>query len=128
MCVFVSFCCFYRQYVINNSTGNVHMTSDQLKMQAMMTNCLVIKMPIQFVTSAPPLNSSAQKNHSSGSLTLMNIKIRYVEDLVVLVSQATISFSKQRIWNDLIMGPSVVVKILVPYKAQVIQKMDSHDS
>jgi len=26
------------------------------------------------------------------------------------------------------MGPSVVVKIWVPYKAQVIQKLDSHDS
>ena len=73
------------------------MTSDQIKLLAMMTNCLVIKMPIQFVTSTPPLNSSAQKNHSSGSLTLMNIKIGYVEDLVVLISQATISFSKQRI-------------------------------
>jgi len=32
-----------------------------------------------------------------------------------------------RIWNDMIMGPSVVVKIWLPYKAQVIQKLDSHD-
>jgi hypothetical protein len=71
------------------------MTSDQMKMQAMMTKGLVTKIPIELVTSTPPLNSSAQKNHSSGSLTLMNIKIMYIEDLVVLISQATISFPKQ---------------------------------
>jgi hypothetical protein len=88
------------------------MTSDQMKMQAMMTNCLVIKMPIHLVTSTPPLISSAQKNHSSGILTLINITIR----------------CQLRIWNDLIMGPSVVVKIWVLYKGQVIQKLDSHDS
>jgi hypothetical protein len=62
-----------------------------MKMQAMMTNYLVMKMLIQLVTSTP-LKSSAQKNHSSGSLTLINIKIRYVEDKVVLISQVTVSF------------------------------------
>jgi hypothetical protein len=97
MCVCVSFCCFYRQCVINNPMGNTPMTSDQMKMQAMMTNCFVTKMSIHLVTSTPPLISSAQKNHSSGNLTLINIKIRCVKDRVILISKVTISFSKQRI-------------------------------
>jgi hypothetical protein len=76
------------------------MTSDRMKMQAMMPNSLVIKIPIQLVTSTPQLNSSSQKNHSSGSLTLMNIKIRYVKDKAFLISQATISFSKRDMLSD----------------------------
>jgi hypothetical protein len=64
-----------------------------MKMQAMMTNFLVTKMSIELVTSTFPLNPSAQKNHSSGILTLSNIKISYVKDVVLLFSQATISFT-----------------------------------
>ena len=95
MCVCASFCCFYRQCVINSAIGNIPMTSDQMKMQALMTNCLVTKMPIHLVTSTPPLISSAQKNHSSGILTLINITIRCVKDRVILISKVTISFSKR---------------------------------
>lgn len=62
----------------------------------MMTNCLLTEMPIQLVTSTPPWNLSAPKNHSSGNLTLLNIKIRYVKDIVSLISQATISFSQNK--------------------------------
>jgi hypothetical protein len=94
------------------------MTSDQIKMQAMMTNCLVAKMPTELVASTLPLTPSAQKNHSSGSLPLSNIKISYVKDMVLLISQATIISQKKtrytqwcqlRIWNDFIMGPGMVV-------------------
>jgi len=95
VCVCASFCCFYRQCVINSAIGNIPMTSDQMKMQALMTNCLVTKMPIHLVTSTPPLISSAQKNHSSGILTLINITIRCVKDRVILISKVTISFSKR---------------------------------
>jgi hypothetical protein len=56
-------------------------------------------MHIHSVTSTPQLNSSAQKNQSSGSLTLMNIKIRYVRDKVVFISQPTINFLKKLIWS-----------------------------
>jgi len=66
----------------------------------------------------------------------MNIKTRYVKDIALLNRRATISFSKNgyaqwsnlRIWNDFIMEARVIVKIWVPYKAQVIQKLDSHES
>ena len=87
----VSFCCFYRQCIINNLTDNIHITSDRMKMQAIMTNCLVTNMPIELVTSTPQLNSSAQKNHSSGSLTLMNINIKYVKHIAFLINSVTIS-------------------------------------
>jgi len=80
---------------MNDPTDNIHMTSDQMKMQAMMTNCMVTKMPIQLVTSTPPWNLSAQKNHSSGNLAFLNIKIRYIKDMVFLISWVTISFSKK---------------------------------
>jgi hypothetical protein len=47
--------------------GRTHRTKE-------ITNYLVPKMSIELITS-PLLNSSAQKNHSTSSLTLMNINI-----------------------------------------------------